>query len=192
VSRACAASPASVSLAWFAGVLLSASPLGTPAPPRPEPLAAYFSPRGGCTGAVVREVDGARREVLVQSYSFTSIPVADALVRAKARGVAVRVLLDRSDETAKGSQLPALLDGKVEVSVDDRHAIAHNKVMVIDGAVVLTGSFNFTAAAELVNAENLLVVRDAALAKRYADNWAAHAAHSRAPREHRPLKEPLP
>jgi phosphatidylserine/phosphatidylglycerophosphate/cardiolipin synthase-like enzyme len=172
----------------FAEHLLRAAP----APPRPEPLEVYFSPKGGCTEAVVREVDRARDVILVQSYSFTSLPVADALVRAKARGVAVRVLLDRSDETAKGSQLPTLLDGKVEVNVDDRHAIAHNKVMVIDRTVVLTGSFNFTAAAELVNAENLLVVRNAALARRYADNWSAHAGHSRAPREHRPLKEPLP
>jgi phosphatidylserine/phosphatidylglycerophosphate/cardiolipin synthase-like enzyme len=52
--------------------------------------------------------------------------------------------------------------------------------MVVDGRVVLTGSFNFTKAAEEKNAENLLVIEDAALAKRYADNWADHAAHSRA------------
>jgi hypothetical protein len=64
--------------------------------------------------------------------------------------------------------------------IDDKHAIAHNKVMVIDGRTVLTGSFNFTKAAEEKNAENLLVIEDAALAKRYADNWADHAGHSRA------------
>jgi phosphatidylserine/phosphatidylglycerophosphate/cardiolipin synthase-like enzyme len=178
--------------ALLAALVGAGDTLPAPAPARPEPLEAYFSPKGGCTDAVVREVDGAKDAVLVQSYSFTSIPVAEALVRAKARGVAVRVLLDRSDETARGSQLPALLAGKVEVSVDDRHAIAHNKVMVIDGKTVLTGSFNFTAAAELLNAENLLVVRDAALAKRYADNWAAHYKHSRPPAKHHALREPLP
>jgi len=50
--------------------------------------------------------------------------------------------------------------------------------MVIDGETVITGSFNFTTAAERQNAENLLVIRDKALAARYAENWQAHAAHS--------------
>ena len=58
------------------------------------------------------------------------------------------------------------------------HAIAHNKVMVIDGETVITGSFNFTTAAEEHNAENLLLVHDAKLAARYVENWRAHAAHS--------------
>jgi len=62
--------------------------------------------------------------------------------------------------------------------IDGVHAIAHNKVMIIDGQTVITGSFNFTTAAERQNAENLLVVRDHALAARYAENWRAHAEHS--------------
>ncbi len=66
----------------------------------------------------------------------------------------------------------------VATFIDAEHAIAHNKVMVIDGRVVITGSFNFTKAAEEKNAENLLVVRDADLAARYADNWERHLAHS--------------
>jgi phosphatidylserine/phosphatidylglycerophosphate/cardiolipin synthase-like enzyme len=62
--------------------------------------------------------------------------------------------------------------------IDAKHAIAHNKIMVIDSHTVLTGSFNFTKAAEVNNAENLLVIDDAALAKKYADNWQKHLAHS--------------
>ena len=61
---------------------------------------------------------------------------------------------------------------------DTRHAIAHNKVMVIDGATILTGSFNFTKAAESSNAENLLVIRDPALAQKYTDNWKLHLQHA--------------
>jgi phosphatidylserine/phosphatidylglycerophosphate/cardiolipin synthase-like enzyme len=62
--------------------------------------------------------------------------------------------------------------------IDARHAIAHNKVMVIDGATVITGSFNFTKAAEEHNAENMLVIRDEALAAKYTANWQAHVEHS--------------
>ena len=50
--------------------------------------------------------------------------------------------------------------------------------MVIDGAIVINGSFNFTKSAEEKNAENLLVLRDPALAARYVKNWLEHKAHA--------------
>ena len=62
--------------------------------------------------------------------------------------------------------------------MENRRTITHNKVMVIDGETVITGSFNFTKAAEENNAENLLVVRDKKLAERYIKNWQDHAHHS--------------
>jgi phosphatidylserine/phosphatidylglycerophosphate/cardiolipin synthase-like enzyme len=65
-------------------------------------------------------------------------------------------------------------------AISARLAIAHNKIMVIDGKTVLTGSFNFTKAAEDDNAENLLVIQDPALAAKYAANWQAHLSHSEA------------
>jgi phosphatidylserine/phosphatidylglycerophosphate/cardiolipin synthase-like enzyme len=64
------------------------------------------------------------------------------------------------------------------VKIDVQHAIAHNKVMIIDGETVITGSFNFTKAAEENNAENLLVIRDKKLAERYERNWQEHERHS--------------
>ena len=70
-----------------------------------------------------------------------------------------------------------LSDGGVPILVDSVH-IAHNKVMVIDGATVITGSFNFTRAAQEHNAENLLVIRDAWVASLYARNWQERAGHS--------------
>jgi phosphatidylserine/phosphatidylglycerophosphate/cardiolipin synthase-like enzyme len=62
--------------------------------------------------------------------------------------------------------------------IDAQHAISHNKVIVIDGELVITGSFNFTKAAQEKNAENLLIIRDQALAAQYIENWKAHAQHS--------------
>lgn len=64
------------------------------------------------------------------------------------------------------------------MKIDAAHAIAHNKVMIIDGETVITGSFNFTKAAEEKNAENLLVIHDRALATKYMENWKEHAGHS--------------
>ena len=59
----------------------------------------------------------------------------------------------------------------------EKHQIAHNKIMIIDGAVVITGSFNFTKAAEAENAENLLVIQDGELAKKCSKNWQEHLKH---------------
>ena len=138
----------------------------------------YFSPKGGCTEAIVKNLDQAERYVLVQAYSFTSKPIAEALVNAHKRGVKVKVLLDKSQRHGKGSKLDLLVNAGIPVSIDTKHSIAHNKVMIIDGVTVMTGSFNFTTAAEDRNAENLLVVHDKVLAKKYRDNWNKHQQHS--------------
>ena len=76
------------------------------------------------------------------------------------------------------SEADFLAHAGIPVRIDAVHAIAHNKVMVIDGETVITGSFNFTTAAEQHNAENLLVLHDQPLAAHYETNWHHHAAHS--------------
>jgi len=139
-----------------------------------------FSPPGGATQLVVDALAHAHQTVLVQAYSFTSVPIAQALVEAKRRGVKVEVILDKSQRTEHYSEADFLAHAGIPVRIDAVHAIAHNKVMVIDEETVITGSFNFTKAAEEHNAENLLVLHDAPLAAQYADNWQKHRAHSKA------------
>jgi hypothetical protein len=141
-----------------------------------DPLSVYFSPNGGCTQAIVEEVGKAKKTVRVQAYSFTSEPIANALVAAKRRGVDVEAILDKTD---RGPAVEIIADGGIPTYMDPVHAIAHNKVIVIDGQTVLTGSFNFTSSAEDRNAENLLVVRDPPIAAKYAANWQTHLQHSR-------------
>jgi phosphatidylserine/phosphatidylglycerophosphate/cardiolipin synthase-like enzyme len=120
----------------------------------------------------------ARSNVLVQAYSFTSAPIAKALVDAKKRGVNVQVILDKSQRTEKYSSADFLRNEGVSTFIDARHAIAHNKIMVIDGVTILTSSFNFTKAAGSSNAENLLVIHDPELATKYTVNWREHLKHS--------------
>ncbi len=137
-----------------------------------------FTPDGGCTKVIVSTLDGAKQRILVQAYSFTSAPIAKALLEAYKRGVKVEVILDKSNRSERYSAADFLARAGIAVRIDAAHAIAHNKVMVIDREIVVTGSFNFTRAAEEKNAENLLIVHDPALAARYTENWQAHAAHS--------------
>ncbi|MDR3670172.1 MAG: phospholipase D family protein [Holophaga sp.] len=154
-------------LAWPADLVL-----------KNAPVQIYFSPRGGCTAAVVAALRSARRSVLVQAYSFTSAPIAGALKEAHDRGLEVRVILDKSQRTEHYSSSTFLQHAGVPTWIDSAHAIAHNKVMVLDGETVITGSFNFTKGAEDRNAENLLIIRDPELASRYAENWESHRKHS--------------
>ncbi len=142
------------------------------------PVEVYFSPHGGCTEAVVRELDAAKQTVFVQAYSFTSREIAAALDSAKNRGVVVHVILDKSNIKENTNADANIAQHGISVLVDAKHSIAHNKVMIIDSQVVITGSFNFTEQAEHSNAENLLVIHDSALAERYLANWHDHEAHS--------------
>ena len=119
-----------------------------------------FSPGGGITGMIVKEIESAKSSIDVQAYSFTSIPITDALVDAKNKGVSVRIILDKSDVREKGGALPALISAGIETKIDYAFAIAHSKVMIIDGRDVVTGSFNFTASAEKNNSENCIILHD--------------------------------
>ena len=125
-------------------------------------------------------LESATNTVLVQAYSFTSAPIARALADAEHRGTKVQVILDKSQRTEKYSEADFLKNEGIPTMIDAEHAIAHNKIMIIDSYLILTGSFNFTKAAEENNAENLLVINDPILASRYVENWRIHAGHSEA------------
>jgi phosphatidylserine/phosphatidylglycerophosphate/cardiolipin synthase-like enzyme len=142
-----------------------------------EVLGVYFTPPMDAAAAIVKAIDASDREVLVQAYGFTHNAIAQALVRAHQRGVKVYVLMDQKSQTSNRYVIAVLQDADVAVRQDGKHAIAHNKVMVIDQAVVITGSFNFTNSAETRNAENVLVLKSPDLAQQYRMQWQHHWAH---------------
>ena len=96
------------------------------------------------------------------------------------RGVKVEIVLDHSNEKEEHTDLPHLLEQGLKPLIDPQHAIAHNKIMLIDRRTVITGSFNFTNQAEKENAENLLILPNHAdLAERYRHNFLDHKDHAR-------------
>jgi len=164
-------------------IFLSASTPLIQAQEKPTPCPSWtvhFSPNGHCTQAIVQQLDKAKTSILVQAYSFTSAPIAKALLNAHKRGVKVQVILDKSQRREKYSSADFLAHAGIPTLIDAAHAIAHNKVVVLDGDTVITGSFNFTRAAEEKNAENLLVIKGKTLAEKYTENWREHAGHSEA------------
>jgi phosphatidylserine/phosphatidylglycerophosphate/cardiolipin synthase-like enzyme len=139
----------------------------------------YFSPGGGCTEAVVKALREAKTEVGVQACSFTSVPIAQALVEAHKRKVRITVVLDKKQQSDRYSSATFLANAGIVTLIDGGHAIAHNKVMVIDQHTIITGSFNFTKAAEHSNAENVLVIDDQPMASKYLQNFREHEKHAR-------------
>jgi phosphatidylserine/phosphatidylglycerophosphate/cardiolipin synthase-like enzyme len=142
------------------------------------PATVCFTPGGPCEDDIVKEIDRSSSTIFVQAYSFTSEPIADALIKAFKRGVTVWILLDKSQETANYSQIDNVVDAGIPTYIDNKHSIAHNKIMIIDKETVITGSFNFTYAAENKNAENVIIIRSQELAKPYIKNFKQHKGHS--------------
>jgi phosphatidylserine/phosphatidylglycerophosphate/cardiolipin synthase-like enzyme len=139
---------------------------------------AYFSPGGGATEAITKEISKSKSEVLVLAYSLSSQPIVKALLEAQRRGLTVKIILDKSE---RGEGLtPAVLLANAGVSVfwDGKHVLAHCSCLIIDGQTVLTGSFNYTKASEESTAEDLLIIRTPQLAQVYRDFWERHRAHS--------------
>jgi hypothetical protein len=144
----------------------------------PGDIACYFSPGGGCTNAIVNEIRQARQQIFVQAYSFTSVPIAQALVEARSRGVAVYIILDKSQLNEPSSGIDFVAQAGIPTLIDSSHAIAHNKVMLIDQQTIITGSFNFTTSAEQHNAENLLIIRGRPdVYQAYESNFRHHYEH---------------
>lgn len=138
-----------------------------------------FSPHGGCQARIIREIRQARTSVKVQAYSFTNAKIAKAILDAQTRGIDCEVILDKSQRTARYSSAAFFHNQAVPLLIDGKHAIAHNKIIIIDDATVITGSYNFSKAAEESNAENLLVISGMPeLAQKYVENYARHRKHS--------------
>lgn len=130
-----------------------------------------FTPGKKCQIRIIAEINRSRDSIFVQAYSFTDRDIAQALVAASKRGVEVQVLLDKGNMNNKRSAKDIILQNNIPLRFDAPHGIAHNKVMVIDRSIVLTGSYNFSVAAYTRNTENLLILNSTELAGDYIHNW---------------------
>lgn len=134
-------------------------------------IEAAFSP-GDAEQKIVTVINESKKTVRIAAYNFSSKNVAKALVDAKKRGVDVQAVLDKSNRTAKYSGATFLDNEGIPVRIATKYAIMHNKFLVIDGATVETGSFNYTSNAAKANAENVVIIREAPeLAKTYGTEW---------------------
>ena len=141
-------------------------------------VAVCFSPEEDCTAFAVDAIDRAETQILVNAYGLTtSSGTVEALIRAKQRGVDVRLIADRTTPCERNSGVGPLARAGIPIWIDHGARIAHSKSMVIDGKVTLTGSMNRTGGAAL-NSENLNLVASPTIAAAYAGHWHQRLALS--------------
>ena len=157
---------------------LAFSPCTTSLPPSPASISVCFTPGQDCDDMLIQALNAAQTSVYMAAYTLTSAPIADALIAARQRGATVEVVLDRAQWRARRAQGHRLRKHGIGVRYDCEHQIMHNKYVIIDLQTTVTGSYNFTEAAQRRNGENLICVRNQYIAQKYADNWEWHWSHS--------------
>ncbi len=133
-------------------------------------LGVYFSPKGGCEDQIINWINLANSSIHILIYSFTLDSVSDALIEAYHRGVEVKVVFEKS-QIGQYSEYWKLHQAGIEVRNDTNSRLMHDKVMIVDGVIVLTGSFNWSWAAENSNNENLIVIRSTYIASLYEEEF---------------------
>lgn len=118
----------------------------------------YFTPSPDCENNIIQVLNNAEHTINVAVYSFTNAKIANALLKAHEKGIAVRVLTDRTQAGNKSSQAITLYEKGVPIKVHSRFRIEHNKFMVVDGKTLETGSYNWTKSATDSNSENCLFI----------------------------------
>lgn len=165
--------------AFAAGPATHAAPAGHPA--RVE---AWFTPGDDVARVIAQRIAAARERVQVQAYLFTHRGIAAALAKAARRGVVVEVIGDARQHESGGLPVLKGLDrAGARIWLSSDHAAFHNKVVLVDAgtadAVVVTGSYNFTQAAQEKNAENVVVISGSpAVAARFARDFERHRARA--------------
>ena len=152
------------------GIAAAAAPSAT--------IETCFAPESDCAALAVRAIDRAEHEILVGAYGLTNgSGIVEALIHAKERGIDVRLIADKSTPCERNSAVEPLAAAGVPIWIDDQARIAHAKTMVIDGAITLTGSYNWTRGAA-ANSENLNLISSPAVAAAYAAHWRQRLAVS--------------
>ena len=143
-----------------------------------------FTPGDNIEAQINKEIRAARSSVRMQAYFFTSKAIADELIKALKRGVKVEVIADAAGYTNGGAPvLPRLAQAGAEVTLNDKHKSSHNKIIIVDAELtrgtVITGSYNFTRAAQTQNAENVVILSgNVDLVKSFYENWQFHRSQS--------------
>jgi phosphatidylserine/phosphatidylglycerophosphate/cardiolipin synthase-like enzyme len=157
-----------------------------------KPIQVCFTPGQDCTSQLIRTINQAKSQILIQAYVFTSKSIADALIRAHKRGVQVEIIFDKNHCKNRHSLSERLIEQGIIVWIDAVPGIAHNKILITDKKKVVTGSFNFSRSAQHRNAENLIFIEDNKTVEQYLQNWHSRLKQSKPFRSYCNFQKQIP
>ena len=158
----------------------------------------YFSLYDDPELIIIKNIDSAKEFINIAMYTFTDREIAQAIIRARDRGVDIKIYLDRSQVNAKYSKSRYFVNNAIEgIRISSNNYIMHNKFAVIDNKIVITGSYNWTASAGERNDENLLVIDDESIIEKYQNLFINLWDNKYSPKRYQELidranTEPLP
>ncbi len=131
--------------------------------------------RRDCETLLLDSIRLAKSEILVAVYSFSNRKIARALIKRSKEGVSIKLKVDKKQASYDYSKFVFDLMKSKHLDIEyismEKHHSMHNKFLVIDKELVLTGSYNFTKNATKFNWENLVLIKDKLIAKKYIDEW---------------------
>ena len=134
-------------------------------------IAVSFSRTEDTSSLIRRWIDRANESIRVMVMLITQDELADSLIDAHRRGVDVDVIIDDDWLYKTGSDYERLLEAGVDIRGDNRPGLMHHKVVVIDGCIVITGSYNWSRSAEESNDENIIILRSSLIAEEYLEEF---------------------
>jgi len=135
------------------------------------PMWIYFSPEDDVITQILKRIDESNTSIYILVYSFTDRDIANALIRAHKRGVNVQLIIDGGQTDHYRTQADEVQHAGIPTYSDTKYVIAHDKVMIFDEKIVLTGSYNMSFAARTRNSENVIFIYSEEVAKKYKDRW---------------------
>ena len=133
-----------------------------------------FSPHGGVARTIAAKIDSATSSAFVMAFTISEPQIVQALIRAHERGIAVRIITDRAQERSKTSAAHELNNRGLQIRSNHQYTRFHNKVVILDGETVCTGSANFSKSGDRSNAENVVILRVPEVAAKFCENFAYH------------------
>lgn len=132
---------------------------------------AYFCPADACADKLVKKIDLAKSSIYIAIYSFTLDDISDAVIRAKKRGLDVKVIYDSDQSKNDASDDERLGNEGINIAYRNGSGYMHNKFTIIDMNIVATGSFNYSNNADTRNEENLVFIESSTLAEKFKENF---------------------
>ncbi len=136
------------------------------------PVEIYFSPDDHVQSAILPLLQNAQSSIYFMAYSFTADPLGKAIRQRAAAGVKVSGVMETDQVKSNiGTEYDPFKVAGLDVHLDGNPGLMHHKVMVIDGEIVVVGSYNFTASAETTNDENVLIIYNSEIAAQFLQEF---------------------